>query len=183
MKVAELQQLLNQLVPFVKAARASDTVTSEMERAAMCLEPFKDKTLAEFNDFLRMADEYVRTGVLPASAKGRARPPKAPKPPKLTVAEAAQKFMGLYERAGDPTLESETIDVELSSLHDLSIDELKNVAKELNRPLPPGLKKKPDIVAAFKRMIKEQKENHERNQPTVLVPPTPDPAMNPADTL
>ena len=181
MKVAELQQFISTLVPFVKAARASDTVTADIERAVQLLEPFKDKSLSEFNDFLRMADEYVRNGTLPASARGGRARPKTPAEPKLSVQEAAQKFMALYERSNDPTLEETTIDTELSRLYDLSIPELQNLAKELNRPLPAGLKKKPDIVATFKRMIKDQKENNDANQPRLEAPA--EPAMNPSDTL
>ena len=45
MKVAELQLFLGQIVPFVTAAKASSTVTDELARTVLCLEPFKDKTL------------------------------------------------------------------------------------------------------------------------------------------
>lgn len=170
MKVAELQQFLSQIVPFVRAAKASEAVATELDRAVRCLEPFKDKSLVEFNDFLGLADEYVRTGVLPASAKPtKARPPrapKAPKAPKLTVAEAAQIFQTLYERATDPTLEYSEIDAEISKFNDLKKDDLQKLAKEVNKTLPRSKMTNSEMVAAFKRMIKDQKENYERNQPT-----------------
>jgi hypothetical protein len=34
-----------------------------------CLEPFKERTLADFSEFLRRADEYDRTGKLTPPAK------------------------------------------------------------------------------------------------------------------
>ena len=169
MKVAELQQFLSQIIPFVKAAKASETVTTELTRAVQALEPFKEKPLTEFNEFLRMAEEYYRTGLFTRKGAKKATTPKVPK---LTIADAAQKFLSLYERATDPALDYAIIDAEISRFNDLSIDQLKVVAKEVNQTLPVGKSKKPEIVAAFKRMIKEQKENFERNQPQPAPEPT-----------
>ena len=83
----------------------------------------------------------------------------------LSVADAAQKFLSLYERAADPNLDHAIVDAEISRFNDLSIDQLKALAKEVNQPLPPGLKKKPEFVAIFKRMIKEPKANGEHHAP------------------
>ena len=183
MKVAELQLFLNQIVPFVKAAKASEAVASELARTALCLEPFKDKTLGEFNDFLCMADDYVRTGTLPASAKKPSRPktPKEPKAPKPTVAEAAQIFLGLCERAADPTLDYAFIDAEISKFNDLSVAELKSLAKEVNKTFAKSKMTRPEMVGALKRMIKDQKETYERNHPQPAAAPTPGPAAHPSD--
>jgi hypothetical protein len=175
MKVAELQRFLNQIVNFVEATGASKLAV--LAQSVECLEPFKTQELTAFNQFLRLADEYVRTGVLPESVKtSKPRASRGPKTPKLTVAEAAQLFRALNERATDPTLDSFTIDAEISKFNDLSIAQLKDLAKEVNRTVPPHRKKKPEIVAAFKQMIKDQKENYERNQPQpTQTTPVPDP--------
>ena len=188
MKVAELQQFLSHIVNFVEATGASKLAA--LTQTVECLEPFKTQELAAFNQFLRLADEYVRTGVLPETVKTRKpRASKAPKAAKLTVAEAAQLFRALNERATDPTLDYFTIDAEISKFNDLSIAQLKDLAKEVNRTVPPDRKKKPEIVAAFKQMIKDQKENYERHQPqTAQTTPAPEPApasvgIEPGDTL
>jgi hypothetical protein len=188
MKVAELQQFLNQIVIFVEATGASKLAV--LAQSVECLEPFKAQDLAAFNQFLRLADEYVRTGVLPESVRAtKPRASKGPKTPKLTVAEAAQLFRALNERASDPTLDYFTIDAEISKFNDLSIAQLKDLAKDVNRTVPSNRKKKPEIVAAFKQMIKDQKENYERNQqrPAETTPVSaPAPAsvgMDPDDTL
>ncbi|MBI2804468.1 MAG: hypothetical protein HYX68_05715 [Planctomycetes bacterium] len=163
MKVAELQQFLSQIVPFARAAGAGDKVAVELDRAVLCLAPFKDKSLAEFNDFLRLADEYVRTGRLPEKPARVARP-RTPKAPKLTVAEAAQKFQALYARATDPTLEYPAIDAEIDTLSGLTIAELKEVAAAVDTTVPSKSRKKDEILAEFKRKIKERKGSYERTQ-------------------
>jgi hypothetical protein len=175
MKISELQLFLSQIANFVEATGASKLAV--LNQTVECLEPFKTRELADFNQFLRMADEYVRTGVLPESTKPKKtrvpkdpKEPKAKKPAKLTVAEAAQIFLSLNERASDPTLEFSTIDAEISKFSDLTIGQLKEVAKEVNRTMPSSLKK-PERVAAFKQMLKDQKENVDRNKPR-----TPEPA-------
>ena len=107
----------------------------------------------------------------------------------MTVAEAAQLFLALNERATDPTLDYSVIDAEISKFHDLTIAQLKEVAQQVNRTIPANRKKKPEIVAAFKQMIKDQKENYERNQrrpaqPTHASEPAPTSmGMEPEDTL
>lgn len=163
MKVNDLQQFLAQVVPFVRAAGAAEKVANELGHAVQCLEPFKAKTLTEFNDFLRMADEYVRTGTLPEKP-GRATKPREPKTPKISVAEAAQKFQSLYDRATDPTLEYAAIDAEMATLTGMTVAQLKEVAKTVNVTLPSKAKKKDEIVAEFTRRIRERKGSHERTQ-------------------
>ena len=53
MNVSDLQQFLRQIVPFARAAGASEKAATELERTVLCLEPFQAKPLAEFNQFLR----------------------------------------------------------------------------------------------------------------------------------
>jgi hypothetical protein len=161
MKVAELQTFLRQIVPFTRAAGAGAKVSEDLDRVGACLEPFKEQTVGEFADFLRMADEYVRNGTLPASAKTLRRRSSngEPQAEKLSVESAAQSFMALYERAADPSLDDEIIDAEISKFYDLSIPQLKSLSEELNQPLPTNLRKKPEIIAAFKRAVKEHRES------------------------
>jgi hypothetical protein len=161
MRVAELQSFLGNIAPFAKAAGASEKVAVELDRAVQCLEPFKEKTLAEFNDFLRRADEFDRTGKLvPTTGKSaRARTPKAPA---LTVDEAVRVFNELHERATDPTLSYADIDARLKGLEKLTVPQLKEVAGKLNITMPAKTKKA--MLEELARRIKELKGSHERTQ-------------------
>lgn len=169
MKVMELQQFLRDVAKFAEATGASKLAT--LSQTVECLEPFKTQDLTNFNQFLRIADEYVRTGDLPefvtkkkSATQKQPKAPKVAKPPKLTVPEATQIFLQLIERATDSRLDFATIDSEINKLHDLSDKDLKALAREVNRTLPSKCRKKDEKVEAFKLMIKDAKESFERNQ-------------------
>lgn len=161
MKVADVQQLLAAIGPFARAAGASEKAATEIERARQCLEPFRDRTLAEFNDFLNRADEFDRTGKLTAPPRAAARS-RAPKAPKLTVEAAVPIFQALVARAADPTLTYEEIDAQLAGLDKLTVPQLRELASKVDVPVPAKAKK--EIVAALTRWIKELKVSHERTQ-------------------
>ncbi|MBM3995339.1 MAG: hypothetical protein FJ303_14475 [Planctomycetes bacterium] len=164
MNVADLQQFLRQVSALARSAGASDKVMAELARLVACFEPFHSKTLAEFNDFLRLADEYVRTGVVPSAAPAkRAARPRTPKEPKITPAEGLAKFRQLYERATDPTLDYATIDAEIEPLDALTLSQLKEIAAQIPMTLPKSRAKK-DVLDEFRRKVKERKGTHERTQ-------------------
>jgi hypothetical protein len=162
MKVAELQRFLSNIAPFVRAAGASDKVAAELDRALQCLDPFKEKTLAEFNDFLRRADEFDRTGKLVPPASKRGGGTRTPKAPALTVDEAAQIFKSLHDRATDPALTYADIDAKMKALEKLTIPQLLEMAAKVDVPVP--AKPKKGILAELTRCIKELKVSHERTQ-------------------
>ena len=164
MNVAELQQLLSGVAQFADAAGGSKTTIAEISRAVECLEPFKNVSLADFNDFLRRADECVRTGQWPEPGKKTSARAGGAKAPKISIAEAAQKFLALKERATDPSLENHFIDSEIDSFESLKKEDLIEVAKQVGRTLPSKGMTKPKIIAEFKRVIKELKESHAFNQ-------------------
>lgn len=160
MKVADLQRFLADLTPLVRSAGASEKVATELARAVQCFEPFKEKTLAGFNDFLGRADEFDRTGKLSAPAKtGKARTAKAPA---LTLDEAARLFTDLHQRATDPALTYDEIDAKMKLLEKLTIAQLLEVAGKVNVTVP--RKGKKEILAELTRRIKELKVSHERTQ-------------------
>ena len=162
MKVAELQRFLGNFVPFARAAGASEKVSAEFDRAVSCLEPFKEKTLAEFNDFLRRADEYDRTGKLTLPARNGGGKSRATKAPSLTVEEAAQIFRDLHARATDPALTFADIDLKMKPLDKLTIAQLKDLAAHVGVAVP--AKGKKQILEELTRRIKELKASHERTQ-------------------
>jgi hypothetical protein len=161
MKVAELQHSLGHIVAFAKSAGASDKVTAELDRALQCFDPFKEKTLAEFSDFLRRADEYDRTGTLQVPERKAAKPRTA-KVPALTADAAAQIFTSLHDRATDPALTYADIDAALKPLEKLTIPQLLEVAAKVNVTVP--AKPKKEIMRELTSRIKELKVSHERTQ-------------------
>jgi hypothetical protein len=158
MKVAELQRFLGSMTPFVRAAGASEKVIGELDRALQCLDPFKEKSLAEFNDFLRRADEYDRTGkLLPPPTASKARTKKSTG---LSVDEAAVIFQDLHQRATDPALTYADIDAKMKDIDKLTIAQLLELAAKVNVPVP--TKPKKEIVGELTRRIKERKASFER---------------------
>lgn len=76
MRVSDLCDFLQALVPALRASRAS-SAANDLERAVEGLKPFADMTLPELSSFLGQAEEYRRTGVLPAKPR---RPTKRSDP-------------------------------------------------------------------------------------------------------
>lgn len=161
MKVAELQLFLGHIVPFVRSAGASEKVAAELQRALQCLEPFKEKSLTEFNDFLNRADEFDRTGKLtaPAAPAGRVRAPKAPA---LTTDDAVRLFTELKDKATDPSLSYADIDARLKPFEKLTIAHLKEVGAKAGVTV--SAKGKKPILAELASRIKELKASFERTQ-------------------
>ena len=162
MKVAELQHSLGHIVAFARAAGASDKLAAELDRAVQCFDPFKEKTLAEFSDFLRRADEFDRTGKLAAPARTSASKTRTPKAAALTIDAAAQIFTTLHDRATDPALSYADIDAQLKPLEKLTILQLLEVAAKVNVTVPSKPKK--EIMGELTRRIKELKASYERTQ-------------------
>jgi hypothetical protein len=160
MKVHELQHFLGSIVPFARAAGASNTAVTELDRALQCLEPFKERTLADFNDFLRRADEFDRTGKLTPPAKnGKARAAKAGS---LSVDDAAGIYRDLLGRAADPKLTYGDIDAALKPIEKMTAPQLLEVAAKVDVPVP--TKPKAKIMEGLKRRITELKASSERTQ-------------------
>jgi hypothetical protein len=181
LKVADLQQLVSGFVAPVRSAGASQKVLDDLQRLGEVLEPFRDRSLAEFADFLKMADEYVRTGTLPATAGragGRGRAPRAPKAPKLTVGEATQRVLALYERAADGSLGYDVIEREVQSLQPMTAKDLKEVATQTHVGVP-SRATKDKILEAIRNAVQGRRAAADRTglrEPTTerLVEERPD---------
>ncbi|HZZ79086.1 MAG TPA: hypothetical protein VFE62_11235 [Gemmataceae bacterium] len=159
MNVHDLQQFLAGVAPLARAAGASEKAATELDRALQCLEPFKNRSLTDFTEFLRRADEYDRTGKLGAPpAKTRA----AAKAGGLSVDDAAKIFNDLVARAASPTLTYADIDTAMKPIEKMLVGQLVELAAKLDIPAPKTPKSK--IVDALKRRITELKANSERTQ-------------------
>jgi hypothetical protein len=175
MKVVELQRSLGHIVAFTKAAGASEKVAAELDRALQCLDPFKEKTLAEFNEFLRRADEYDRTGKLLPPARNGVSKERAAKAVGLTVDEAVKIFKDLHDRATDPAVTFADIDAKMKDFEKLTIPQLQEVAAKVGVTVP--AKPKKQILEELTRRIKELKVSFQRTQfrfgEKVLAPEAP----------
>jgi hypothetical protein len=176
MLVSNLQQFLVLLLPPLRAAglnaTADKSVTSSLEAMATALDPFKDLSIEQVADLLKVTQEYRHTGQIPdwvlarkpPASKARTSTPKtskkAPKPPKMTPAEALGKLRDLQSRS--PDLEFEQITQELVELESLTKDELKVVQKEFLGAI--SGKNKADLLAALKREIFSDRESRLRSK-------------------
>src|SRR5207244_3978074 len=124
MRVAELQAFVRGLAAPLTAAGAKQAAT-DLERAAACLEAFRDFTIAQWADFLAQAESYARTGVLSAGQRSRRAAPVADR---SRVQAAAQLVLALSERAVAEDLAYTAIDAEIKKLGKLTKDEVLNLA-------------------------------------------------------
>lgn len=166
MKVAELQRFLEEMAALVEAAGGTKTALTDLGRTAELLEPFKAYSLTDFNDFLRRAEECVRTGQWPRPGH---KSPSTPGPrrakAKITVAEAAEQFTALKNRAADPTLEHAAVDAVIETFRPLTKRDLEEVARQIGKTLPCQAKRNKDtILAEFKLVIKELMETRMFNE-------------------
>jgi hypothetical protein len=142
------------------------------------LEPFKALSLGAFAHFLRDADEYKRTGVVPVPAgkKSRAaKAPKAPEPPKTpkpkpktkddaeAIRSAVGRLQGLYDRFADKTLTQAIIEAAVEEINkEFDADGLKAVARQFG--ISSGLTSKKAAKSKIVNRIVERKDRHERSE-------------------
>ncbi|GEM_PF-1128702 len=162
MIVADLQAFVRNLGAALASAGAKKPA-DELARIAGGLEPFQVLTLAQFSDFLVTAENYARTGIVPATGKGRSKA-ATPKPDSAEKVRAAtQRVQALYDRAVEPGLQYTAIDAEIKALEkQLGKDEAIQVARALG--IAAALKTKKAAFEAIKRKICERKESFERIQ-------------------
>ena len=103
---------------------------------AGALAPFKDLTVEQLADLLKVAHEYRQTGQLPdwilgkkpAAPRAKTSTPKTPKPPKMTPEEALAKLRDLEIQS--PHLEPDRIKQEVETLSALTAPQLKAVQEQ-----------------------------------------------------
>lgn len=66
MKVSVLQQFLRSLVPPLESSAAAAATVAALQRACQGLDPFQDKDVADFAEFLTRAAAYERDGKWPS---------------------------------------------------------------------------------------------------------------------
>ncbi len=161
MNVAALQSFVRNLAAVLRDADGSK-VAGEFERVAAGLEPFRDYAVTQLVDFLAQAEEYHRTGQLPARGRGqgtRRTPTKT-----MDTAGALRSIQGLYENATRSELTVAAIESELNSVvRGLSKDELAQVARDFDLAVEKRATKKA-IGDQIRQKILDRKGIHQRVQ-------------------
>jgi hypothetical protein len=162
MLVANLQQYLRALVPPLQASGAKATILSDLEGACDGLEPFKHLDISTFAGFLRRAEEYDRTGIVPVAAKAAPKPrAKKEAGPAYTTEDALRDVRILYERSLGDDVTFAMIEAEVKKLNKLTKPDLDRVTAEF------GLgkaKTKPSALTAIVDKISDYKKSHQRTQ-------------------
>lgn len=129
MNVSVLQQFLHNLILPLQASAAPAQTIAGLERACQGLEPFRDKDVGAFADFLTRAADYERDGKWPA-----ANPPivgrVVDEPSARDYAHRLQTFLEREAPSGSPL--SDNARAELKRLEKrLKLAQIKDIATEL----------------------------------------------------
>jgi hypothetical protein len=198
--VGDFQNVLKSLGEFL-AAHQGKKPAEAFDTFSRALDQFRDVPLDQFGEFLRQAEEYRRTNIIPVGAKKATREkkppkekkpaqPKAPKVPLKTkdnaeaIRLAVADLQRLYERATDPALEYGEIEKTVERIFkEFDLNGFKAVAKEFGAGS--GAKTKDAARHNIEQKIKGRKGRHERNEAAspVPTPPPPTPAPGPATSF
>ena len=138
-------------------------MTKGLEDVAEALQPFRDMTTEHLAEWLKVAAEYRRTGVIPDAVVGKkpaTRTPKAPKAPKMTTADAVAFLRDLQQRALD--MEPAQVTRELEILSTMTGKELEDVQREYLGGVV--AKKKADMLPALQKKIDTFRATRDRVQ-------------------
>jgi hypothetical protein len=162
MRVAELQNFLQALIPPLHASGAKKEIVEDLDRACDGLKPFSDRSVRDFAAFLAKAEEYARTGVVPVQSKSPKTPRVTkPKVAALTLEQAKSLVESLYDQAIVETMTYDLIAAEVKKLEKLTAKDLGEVARHFE--LTPGKVKKASLNA-IQEKISRRKATHARNQ-------------------
>jgi hypothetical protein len=141
MHVAVLQQFLRSLVPPLRAAGSGEGVAGQLENACQSLEPFRDRPLAEFGQFLVRCHEYERQGHWPSRSPAIA----GELFDEPTPAQYAERLRALVQKEVTGTSLSERAHAELKKLErSLQLPVLKLIAEQLGVTAPAS--RKPQVI-------------------------------------
>jgi hypothetical protein len=194
--VGDLQNFLRNLGALLEANKGA-TPAKDLQAVCEGLEPFKGRSVADFAHFLKVAEEYHRTGKIPETTgrKPSARKPAAPKAPKparkkkddvQAVETAAAALQRLYDRAPDAALSYEEIEKEVDRIDaEFDVEGLKAVAKKFG--VTSTMKGKGDAKKKIRDRIADRKGHTERGQvitqQAVAPPPAPSAAPEEPDAV
>lgn len=162
MNVKDLQHFLASLSGALSASGAKQ-VADQLQRIGSALGPFQEWPLAAFGDFLVAAEQYHRTGTVPAGAKGRASTRKAASADGAeALAAAGERLRGLYEGVSSPEVTYQAIQAEVKRLDKFNKDAVFEIARALG--ISGNLKTKKAALAEIERRLTDRKESFERTR-------------------
>jgi hypothetical protein len=162
MRVAELQQFIRSLIPPLQASGAKASIVGDLEETCLGLEPFKDLGVDAFAGFLRRAEEYDRTGIVPVVAKAAPKPRAAKESgPPYAADDALRDVRELYERCLGDDVTFAMIEAEVKKLDKLKKPDLDRVTAGFGVG---KAKSKPAALAAIREKIDDYKKSHQRTQ-------------------
>jgi hypothetical protein len=157
MKVRDIEQYFSDLAKLMQATDAKKSAAG-LTRIAEGLRPFRECELEAFAGFLVRAEEYHRTGIVPATAKpakpGHASSPKE----KSDLSALLNEIKGLYYGAGSNGTTMEAIEGVGPKLQPLKKDEIVEIAKAIGLV---GMEKKTkaDLVEQIVSRIRSIKQS------------------------
>ena len=162
MNVYDLQQFLRSLSQPLSVSGAKK-IADELERACAGLEPLRDLTIAQFADFLGKADEYARTGIVPATGRPKTSRAGAKVSDPQALANAIEHIRAVYRRVTAPEVTYSMIEAETKQLDkQFKKDEIIEIARAIG--IQGALKTKRAAVDEIKRCMTERKESFQRTQ-------------------
>jgi hypothetical protein len=166
MQVGVLLQFLRSLVVPLQGADFPEGRVKKLEEICQALEPFQEYDVADFAAFLRQAEEYRRTGIIPLAARRKRAANARPKPPPVTdedVRRIAQEIMQLAEKAMDREVNREALEADLNHLNlpQYTLTILGKIAGEIGVSAGPRMRKE-EIVNAIRQKVLGRKEATER---------------------
>jgi hypothetical protein len=154
MKVGDFHELVRGLARAM--AGDSAKAAGELERLAAGLEPFQDWTIADLADFLQRAEEYSRTGVVPATK----RKPSSLSLDSEAIAQSRTQLDQLFERAIEPQTTYSQIQQQVRDIcKGLGKEEIIAVAKQFG--VSESLKSRKDALDKIEIRIARRKEGHD----------------------
>lgn len=153
MQVSDLRHYLTSLATLLQQCRAK-SVHNDVQRVVHGLQPFDQLTVAQLADFLERAEEYDRTGVIPAQSKKSSR--RVASVDTEAVAAMAQATLTLLERVIDESVTYKDIDAHVKQIGKLKATEVRQVAKEVG--IPGAFKTKGKALNAIEELLSSKKQ-------------------------
>ena len=163
MKIGDVTRLLDSIAGGLTGL-SKDSATG-LARLHVDMQPFHEQTVEQFGQFLRLCEEYQRTGVVPLPT-GRAKRTPKPQPAALSVAAAAERVRTLLDEINAGSVTMARIDELLASIKKDLVKPQKDAWLQLLAELKIAGKPKtiPKAMAEVRQMLTMQLEMYVKQQ-------------------
>ncbi len=164
MEVSQLKQFILSLESPIRASGGTK-VADDLARMVAALSAFDRLTVSDFADFLVQAEEYHRTGVLPAATSkrgGRATKASGLKG-EMLVKDVAAQIERICDSASDSSQSHEELERQIQSLlKKPTKNDIVAIARELH--IPGSFKTKGDAINAVVSLAVDRRFTFGRTQ-------------------